>query len=94
MVAMNTAGTINSTFWAILVTQRLHIPDSNLALFTFARSAIMLVFFFVIMPSIREMKFRNPMVVGFIALAVSQIILIIIPEKSYMLLLVSTLIEA
>lgn len=94
MLAMNTAGTINSTFWAILVTQRLHIPDSNLALFTFARSAIMLVFFFVVMPSIREMKFRNPMVVGFIALAVSQVILIVIPEKSYMLLLVSTLIEA
>jgi len=94
MLAMSTAGTINNTFWAILVTQRLHIPDSNLALFTFARSAIMLVFFFVVMPSIREMKFRNPMVVGFIALAVSQVILIVIPEKSYMLLLVSTLIEA
>jgi MFS family permease len=94
MLCMNTATTVNNTFWSIIVTQRLHIPNEHLALFTFARSAIMLGFFFVLMPRIREMKFRNPMMVGFACLAVSQLILIIAPTQSYLLVLISTLIEA
>ena len=54
----------------------------------------MLFFFFLAMPVIKAMKFRNPMMVGFALLAVSQIILITLPVKSYALLLLSTLIEA
>jgi hypothetical protein len=54
----------------------------------------MMFFFFLLMPRIKELHFRNPMVVGFAGLALSQIILIALPEKSYLLLLVSTLLEA
>jgi hypothetical protein len=94
LLTMNTATTVNNTFWAILVTQRIGIPEAHLALYPFARSVIMLAFFFLAMPVIKEMRFRNPMMVGFGLLALSQIILITIPEKSYLLLLVSTLLEA
>jgi len=94
LLSMNVATTIGNTFWAIIVTQRLQIPDSLIAIYPFARSIIMMVFFFLIMPAIKEMRFRNPMMIGFAALALSQIILITIPEKSYALLLLSTFLEA
>lgn len=94
MLAMTTATMINNTFWSINVTQRLHIPDEHIALYPFARSIIMLFFFFLAMPRIRELRFRNPMMIGLIGLAVSQVILITIPERSYLLLLISTALEA
>jgi len=94
LLVMNMAGTIGTAFWSILVTQKIHIPDQHIALYPFARSIIMMTFFFLAMPRIKEMKFRNPMIVGFGLLALSQLILINIPEKSYALLLISTFIEA
>jgi MFS family permease len=94
LLAMGTATTVNNTFWAILVTQKLHIQESSLALFSTARSVIMLVFFFVAMPRIREMHFRNPMLVGFALLALGQLIIISIPERAFLPLLFSTLLEA
>jgi MFS family permease len=94
LVTMHTASTIGNTFWSILVTQRLQIPDSYLAIYPFARSLVMLFFFFLAMPIIKQMRFRNPMIVGFASLALAQIILITIPERSYLLLLVSTFLEA
>lgn len=94
MLAMGTATTVNNTFWSILVTQKIQVPESSLALFSTARSVIMLIFFFVLMPRIREMNFRSPMLVGFLLLAASQLILITAPAQSYGLLLLSTLLEA
>lgn len=94
MLAMSLANTVSTTFWSILVTQKVLIPAEYVALFPFARSLAMLIFFFMAMPVIKLMKFRNPMMVGFALLAVSQTILITLPEKSYALLLLSTLIEA
>jgi len=94
MIAMTTANTIHNTFWSVIVTQRVLIPDAHIALYPFARSIIMLVFFFLAMPLIKEMKFRNPMLVGFMGLALGQLILVLVPQKSYALLLVSTLLEA
>lgn len=94
MLAMTLANTVSTTFWSILVTQKAQFPAEHVALFPFARSFAMLVFFFLAMPAIKAMKFRNPMMVGFVLLAVSQIILITMPERSYALLLLSTLIEA
>lgn len=94
LLAMGTATMINNTFWSILVTQKLNVPESSLALYSTARSIFMLVFFFLAMPGIREMHFRNPMLVGFLLLAIAQLIIIIIPERAYLPLLFSTLLEA
>lgn len=94
LLSMNMATTIYNTFWGILVNQRIGIPEEHMALYPFARSLIMLIFFFMVMPAVKEMRFRNPMMIGFATLAVSQIILITIPEKSYLLLLVCTFLEA
>ena len=94
MLVMSTTSTVSNTFWSILVTSRLHIPTQDLAYFAFARSVIILVFFFIAMPVIREMHFKRPMLFGFSGYILSLVILVTIPEKNYFLLLVSILLEA
>jgi Na+/melibiose symporter-like transporter len=94
MLIMSICMMINGTFWAIIVTEKLHIPTQNLAIFPFVKSVIMLVFFFVFIPRMRAMHFKIPMVVGFAGFVLSQLLLITIPEKNYGLLLVSILLEA
>ncbi|MGB8214963.1 MAG: MFS transporter [Anaerolineales bacterium] len=94
MLVMSICTLINGTFWAILVTEKLHIPTQNLAIFPFVRSVIMLVFFFAFIPRMRALHFKIPMMLGFAGYILSQLLLITIPEKSYGLLLVSILLEA
>jgi len=93
-LVMSIGMTIANTFWAILVTGKLHIPESNIAYFSFFRSVAMLVFFFLIMPRISSMRFKRPLLTGFLGLIASQTLLISMPEKSYLLLLFTILIDA
>jgi MFS family permease len=94
MLIMSICMLINGTFWAIIVTEKLHIPTQNLALFPFVKSVIMLVFFFVFIPRMRALHFKIPLTLGFGGFVLSQLLLITIPEKGYGLLLVSILLEA
>lgn len=93
MLVTSIATMVNGTFWAILVTEKLRIPAEHLALYPFARSVIMLAFFFLVIPRIRDLHFRNPMLLGFGGFIAAQALLINIPEKGYVLLLVSVLLE-
>ena len=94
MLATSITTLIGTNFWAIIVTQKLHIPEGDLALYPFARSALMMLFFFLVQPRIKEMHFKLPMIAGFGSYLLSYALLVILPEKSYWLLLVSVLLEA
>jgi predicted MFS family arabinose efflux permease len=94
MLIMSICLLINGTFWSIIVTEKLHIPTQNLAVFPFVKSVIMLVFFFVIIPRMRRLHFKIPLVLGFAGFVLSQLLLITIPEQGYALLMVSILLEA
>ena len=94
MVLLNICWVIKGTFWSILVTEKLGIPAEHLVIFTFARSVIMLVFYFVFMPRLRYMDVRKPMLWGIVGLIISQVILITVSAGDYLLLIVSTVIEA
>ena len=85
---------MKNTFWSILVTEKLGIPDEHLVIFTFARSIIMLLFFFIVMPRLRNMDVRRPLIWGCLGLVVSQVILISIPAQNYPLLILATVLEA
>jgi hypothetical protein len=93
MLVISIFHTVNGAFWAILATERIGIPDEHLAIFPFARSSLMLLFFFVVMPRLRSLRFRTPMLVGYALFILGQLLLINVPEKSYALLLVSVLLE-
>ena len=85
---------ISGSFWGIIVTEKLHIPAQNLAIFPFVKSAIILFFFFMIMPRIKEMHFKLPMTAGFLGFVASQILLISAPDQGYLFLLSSAFLEA
>jgi len=94
MVVMSICMMINGTFWSILVVEKMHIASQYIAIYTFARSALMMGFFFAVMPRIAGLHFKKPMLVGFGGFILSQLLLVTMPEKSYLVLLLATLLEA
>ena len=94
MLVMGICNMISSTFWSILITQKLLIPEQNLAIFPFVRSSIMLLFFFLVMPRIKEMNFKKPMLAGFGIFIISQALLISIRPNNYVLLLINVFLDA
>jgi MFS family permease len=94
MVLLNICWLVKGTFWSILVTEKLLIPAEHLVLFTFARSIIMLLFYFIVMPRLRNMDIRKPLLWGLAGLIISQVILIGVPAGDYLLLMVATVLEA
>jgi MFS family permease len=85
---------ISGSFWAIILTEKLQVPNQNLAYFPFIRSMVILGFFFIIMPRISKMHFKTPMIVGFLGYLLSQILLVTAPVLNYGFLIISTLLEA
>jgi hypothetical protein len=93
MIISAIATTINTTFWSVIVTEKLQIGAEYLALYYVARSFTMLLFYFLVMPKLRTVDARIPMVFGFAGLILSWTILITIPPESYLLLLLATILE-
>jgi hypothetical protein len=85
---------VNNTFWSILVTERHGIPAEHIAIYPFARSALLLGLYFVLVPRLDVSRFRNPMLVGYVGFILSQVILVSMPPGNYLLLLLSVLVEA
>jgi len=94
MLVINISNLISGSFWSIIVTEKLHIPAQNLALFPFVRSAIILFFFFLVTPYLNKLHFKLPMVIGFIGFVLSQVILVTAPVQNYGILLMSVFLEA
>ncbi|MCL5275949.1 MAG: MFS transporter [Chloroflexi bacterium] len=94
MVLLNICWLIKGTFWSILVTEKLQIPAEHLVIFLFARSIIMLLFYFAVMPRLRYMDVRKPMLWGLLGLIVSQVILVSVAPRDYVMLIVATVLEA
>ncbi|MBK9715658.1 MAG: MFS transporter [Kouleothrix sp.] len=94
MLVLSICALISGNFWAIILTQKLHIPAQNLAVFPFVKSAFILAFFFVIMPHINRMHYKLPMAIGFLGFIASQLLLIAAPSQSYGFLILSVVLEA
>lgn len=84
---------IQSTFWSIIVTQRIGIPDGPVALFPFVRSIILLLCLFFVVPRMRGVNFGRPMLVAFGAFMASQVLLVLCPPHNYVVVVLATLLE-
>ena len=93
MVSLHVCLMIHNTFWPILVTEKLQIPPQHLALYHVTRSMTMFVFFFAVMPRLRTIEVRKPLLMGFFGLIATQILLISAPTKNYVWLFVVTVLE-
>lgn len=94
MLILSITTLISGSFWAVIATEKLNVPAENLAWFPFVKSAIMLIFFFVVMPRLNRFHFKIPMVVGFVGFILSQFLLISAPEQGYAFLVASVFLEA
>ncbi|MBN1977714.1 MAG: MFS transporter [Anaerolineae bacterium] len=94
MLVISVSGMIGGSFWAIIVTEKLHIPAEHIAVFPFIKSAISLAFFFAVTPRLAKMHFKVPMVVGFLSFIASQVVLITTPELGYPSLALSVFLDA
>jgi MFS family permease len=94
MLVISISALISGNFWAIILTEKLHIPAQNLAVFPFVKSAIILAFFFLITPYINKMHYKLPMVIGFLGFIASHVLLITAPSQNYMFLILSVVLEA
>jgi hypothetical protein len=94
MLIVSISTMISGSFWAIIVTEKLHVPAPNLAVFPFIKSAVMLLFFFGVMPRINKTHFKLPMMLGFLGFVASQLLLITAPDRGYLFLTTSVILEA
>jgi hypothetical protein len=86
--------TINGSFWSIIVTQKLHVPEEYLSFFPFIKSSIILIFFFALIPLINRLHFKVPLVLGYLGYIASQLLLVTAPSLGYAFLIPSVFLEA
>ncbi|GHU22600.1 hypothetical protein FACS1894164_05290 [Spirochaetia bacterium] len=86
---------VNVTFWQIIASKKLLVPDSLLPMFPMLRSIVAIIFFWTLIPRIMKRGFRFPLLTGFICYVVGQTILILTPVgiARYPLLCVSLLFD-
>ncbi len=94
MVIVSVSMMINGSFWSIIVTQKIGIPAEHIAIFPFVKSSLMLAFYLLVIPRLKNMPFKIPMAAGFVIFALSHVLLVTAPEKGYLALAASTLLEA
>jgi MFS family permease len=94
VLVLGISSMISGSFWAVLATEKLHVPPQALAYFPFIRSAAMLIFFFVVTPRISKLHFKLPLVIGFLGYIVSQILLVTAPSQGYAFLFLNVILEA
>ncbi|MBK9925893.1 MAG: MFS transporter [Anaerolineales bacterium] len=94
MLVISITTTISNNFWSIIVKEKLLIPEGSLGYFQFVRSAVILFFFFVVMPRINKLHFKLPMAIGFLGFVLSQIIIIVSPVQSYAFIVANVIMDA
>jgi MFS family permease len=73
---------VNVTFWQVIASRRLSVPDALLPLFPMFRSILAIVFLFTVIPRLLNngaAGLKRPLLIGFAAYIVGQAILIITP---------------
>ena len=93
---------VNGTFWQVVVSQHLAVPDPLLPFFPMVRSVLSVVFFFTVIPWLTHGRhLQRPTLWGFLAYLAGQVLLVLIPApdgaagwSTYALLGVCLLLDA
>jgi MFS family permease len=96
-ILVEIVGMIGMTFWQIIASRRIGIPDALLPIFPMARSMLAIVLFFTVISHIKQTKLKWPLYGGFFSSIVGCILLISIKDNgmwTYVILAVSLIFEA
>ena len=76
-------GSVNAAFWQIIITQKLLVPEVALPFFPMARSLLAILFFFSVIHRVSTAsRFRLPLLAGFGAYLVGQVLISLIPAQA------------
>jgi MFS family permease len=88
---------IGMTFWQIIASRRIGIPDTLLPIFPMVRSVLSIFLFFTVIARIKQTKLKWPLYVGFLSTIVGCLLLIAITNTGvwgYVTLMFSLIFEA
>ncbi|MBP1755195.1 MAG: transporter [Firmicutes bacterium] len=88
---------LGMTFWQIIASRRIGVPDTLLPIFPMARSILSIILFFTVIGHIKQTKLKWPLFGGFLSSIISCILLITITDTGtwgYVILSASLVFEA
>ncbi len=96
-ILVEIVGMIGMTFWQIIASRRIGIPDTMLPIFPMVKSILAIILFFTVIAHIRQAKLKWPLMGGFLSAIIGSLLLISISGTSvwgYVILSVSLVFEA
>ncbi|MDF2588328.1 MAG: transporter [Anaerocolumna sp.] len=96
-ILVEIVGMIGMTFWQIIASRHIGIPDTLLPIFPMARSIISIILFFTVIAHIKQTNLKWPLYGGFLSSIISCVLLISIKNIGvigYVILAVSLIFEA
>ena len=96
-ILVEIVGMIGMTFWQIIASKRIGVPDILLPIFPMVKSILAIVFFFTVIAHMNQAKMKWPLYVGFISSMISCLLLILIGDTGvwgYIILSLSLIFEA
>ena len=88
---------LGMTFWQIIASRRIGVPDALLPIFPMARSILSILLFFTVISRIKQTRLKWPLYGGFLSAIVSCVLLITISDAGmwgYVVLSVSIVFES
>jgi MFS family permease len=96
-ILVEIVGMLGMTFWQIIASRRIGVPDTLLPIFPMVRSILSIILFFTIIAHFKQSKLKWPLFGGFFSSIISCILLISITNTGiwgYVILSVSLVFEA
>lgn len=96
-ILVEIVGMLWMTFWQIIASRRIGVPDVLLPIFPMARSILSIILFFTVISHIKQTKLKWPLYGGFASTIISCILLITIKNTGvwgYIILSLSLIFEA
>jgi len=90
-------GLINTTFWQVIVTKKLLVPDAFLPFFPVLKSINVMILFFLVAPHLTKELLKLPLLTGFACYFIGQLLLILTPAQSpvkYIILCISLIFDS
>jgi len=96
-ILVEIVGMIGMTFWQIIASRRIGVPDTLLPIFPMIRSVLSIALFFTVIARIKQAKLKWPLYGGFLSTIVCSILLISVKNTGvwgYVVLSISLIFEA
>lgn len=82
------------SFWSLLVTQKLGIPEADLSIYATTKSLLMLLMYFILVPRLNLRRFLPPLLLGLSGMLGLQLAMTAMPQGASTLILLGVIVEA